>query len=91
MEITSVSLASAALADVINRNKIKTDKTTNKCFLDFIYYSPSKQRLLKESFYQILYINYQYKMFFIANTVSSICYQNIFYIINSVNNQIKIL
>ena len=52
MEITSVSLASAALADVINRNKIKTDKTTNKCFLNFIYYSPSKQRLLKESFYQ---------------------------------------
>ena len=52
MEITSVSLASAALADVINRNKIKTDKTTNKYFLDFIYYSPSKQRLLKESFYQ---------------------------------------
>ena len=90
MEITSVSLASAALADVINRNKIKTDKTTNKYFLDFIYYSPSKQRLLKESFYQF-YINYQYKMFFIANTVSSICYQNNFYIINSVNNQIKIL
>ena len=42
MEITSVSLASAALADVINRNKIKTDKTTNKYFLDFIHYSPLK-------------------------------------------------